>query len=35
MSYWRNPPYTAVKYFYTTVIALLFGTMFWGVGTKR
>ncbi|KAG2642828.1 hypothetical protein PVAP13_2KG217140 [Panicum virgatum] len=34
MSYWRNPPYTAVKYFYTTVIALLFGTMFWGVGRK-
>ncbi|KAL6655738.1 hypothetical protein ACP70R_006564 [Stipagrostis hirtigluma subsp. patula] len=34
-SYWRNPPYTAVKYFYTTVIALLFGTMFWGVGRKR
>jgi hypothetical protein len=35
MSYWRNPPYTGVKYFYTTVIALLFGTMFWGVGRKR
>ncbi|CAL5088799.1 unnamed protein product [Urochloa decumbens] len=35
MSYWRNPPYTAVKYFYTTLIALLFGTMFWGVGRKR
>ncbi|WVZ64594.1 hypothetical protein U9M48_014089 [Paspalum notatum var. saurae] len=35
MSYWRNPPYTAVKYFFTTVIALLFGTMFWGVGRKR
>ncbi|GJN34172.1 hypothetical protein PR202_gb22816 [Eleusine coracana subsp. coracana] len=35
MSYWRNPPYTAVKYFYTTVIALLFGTMFWGIGGKR
>ncbi|EEC84379.1 hypothetical protein OsI_30931 [Oryza sativa Indica Group] len=35
LSYWRNPPYTAVKYFYTIVIALLFGTMFWGVGRKR
>ncbi|KAM3256973.1 hypothetical protein ACQJBY_049391 [Aegilops geniculata] len=35
LSYWRNPPYTAVKYFYTTVIALLFGTMFWGIGKKR
>ncbi|KAF7025963.1 hypothetical protein CFC21_038106 [Triticum aestivum] len=34
-SYWRNPPYTAVKYFYTVVMALLFGTMFWGIGRKR
>ncbi|VAH84980.1 unnamed protein product [Triticum turgidum subsp. durum] len=34
-SYWRNPPYTAVKYFYTVVMALLFGTMFWGIGKKR
>uniref|UniRef100_A0A453GL75 ABC transporter domain-containing protein n=1 Tax=Aegilops tauschii subsp. strangulata TaxID=200361 RepID=A0A453GL75_AEGTS len=34
-SYWRNPPYTAVKYFYTVVMALLFGTMFWGIGSKR
>ncbi|KAK1602663.1 hypothetical protein QYE76_027183 [Lolium multiflorum] len=35
LSYWRNPPYTAVKFFYTTLIALLFGTMFWGIGRKR
>ncbi|VAI31674.1 unnamed protein product [Triticum turgidum subsp. durum] len=35
LSYWRNPPYTAVKYFYTTVIALLFGTMFWGIGKNQ
>ncbi|VAH42775.1 unnamed protein product [Triticum turgidum subsp. durum] len=35
LSYWRNPPYTLVKYFYTIILALLFGTMFWGIGRKR
>ncbi|XP_042426984.1 ABC transporter G family member 36-like isoform X1 [Zingiber officinale] len=35
LSYWRNPPYTAVRIFFTTVIALMFGTIFWGLGTKR
>ncbi|KAL8091917.1 hypothetical protein AgCh_034255 [Apium graveolens] len=34
-SYWRNPPYTAARFFFTTVIALLFGTMFWDLGSKR
>ncbi|KAL6334294.1 hypothetical protein AAG906_014694 [Vitis piasezkii] len=29
LSYWRNPPYTAVRFFFTTFIALMFGTMFW------
>ncbi|KAK9141589.1 hypothetical protein Syun_010989 [Stephania yunnanensis] len=33
-SYWRNPPYTAVRFFFTTVIALMFGTIFWDVGSK-
>ncbi|CAD6336212.1 unnamed protein product [Miscanthus lutarioriparius] len=35
LSYWRNPQYNAVRFFFTTVIALLFGTIFWGIGTKR
>ncbi|KAJ3670859.1 hypothetical protein LUZ60_008285 [Juncus effusus] len=35
LSYWRNPPYTAVRFFFTTVIALLFGTIFWNLGSKR
>ncbi|KAJ8497976.1 hypothetical protein OPV22_008528 [Ensete ventricosum] len=35
LSYWRNPPYTAVRFFFTTIIALLFGTIFWDLGTKR
>ncbi|KAK4252850.1 hypothetical protein QN277_010993 [Acacia crassicarpa] len=33
-SYWRNPPYTAVRFLFTTFIALIFGTMFWNLGTK-
>ncbi|KAL0297338.1 UNVERIFIED_CONTAM: Pleiotropic drug resistance protein 1 [Sesamum radiatum] len=33
-SYWRNPPYTAVRFLFTTVIALIFGTMFWDLGSK-
>ncbi|CAL9134814.1 unnamed protein product [Musa textilis] len=34
LSYWRNPPYTAVRFFFTTVVALLFGTIFWDLGRK-
>ncbi|MBA0749004.1 hypothetical protein Gogos_002972 [Gossypium gossypioides] len=33
-SYWRNPAYTAVRLLFTTVIALMFGTLFWDLGTK-
>ncbi|XWS11862.1 hypothetical protein CRYUN_Cryun37aG0037500 [Craigia yunnanensis] len=33
-SYWRNPPYTAVRLLFTTVIALMFGTLFWDLGSK-
>ncbi|KAK4800075.1 hypothetical protein SAY86_025440 [Trapa natans] len=34
-SYWKNPPYTAVRMLFTTVIALMFGTMFWDLGSRR
>ncbi|KAK6236047.1 hypothetical protein SCA6_011384 [Theobroma cacao] len=34
-SYWRNPPYTAVRFIFTTFIALLLGTIFWDLGSKR
>ncbi|TYI89718.1 hypothetical protein E1A91_D03G074600v1 [Gossypium mustelinum] len=34
-SYWRNPPYTAVRFLFTTFIALMFGTIFWDLGSKR
>ncbi|KAJ4718242.1 Pleiotropic drug resistance ABC transporter [Melia azedarach] len=33
-SYWRNPPYSAVRFLFTTFIALIFGSMFWDMGTK-
>ncbi|KAJ9178959.1 hypothetical protein P3X46_010800 [Hevea brasiliensis] len=34
-SYWRNPPYTGVRFWFTTFIALMFGTIFWDLGSKR
>ncbi|KAK1264631.1 Pleiotropic drug resistance protein TUR2 [Acorus gramineus] len=34
-SYWRNPAYTATRIFFTTVIALMFGSIFWKLGSKR
>ncbi|XP_024964759.1 pleiotropic drug resistance protein 1-like isoform X3 [Cynara cardunculus var. scolymus] len=34
-SYWRNPPYSAVRFLFTTFIALMFGTIFWDMGSKR
>ncbi|KAI6671954.1 hypothetical protein NL676_006839 [Syzygium grande] len=33
-SYWRNPPYTAVRFLFTVFIAVMFGTMFWDLGSK-
>ncbi|XP_019166107.1 PREDICTED: pleiotropic drug resistance protein 1-like [Ipomoea nil] len=33
-SYWRNTSYTAVRFIFTSFIALAFGTMFWDLGTK-
>ncbi|KAL3500414.1 hypothetical protein ACH5RR_039507 [Cinchona calisaya] len=35
LSYWRNPHYTAIRLLFTTVIALMFGTIFWKLGSKR
>ncbi|KAL6568097.1 transcription factor [Orobanche hederae] len=34
-SYWRNPPYTAVRFVFTTLIALIFGSMYWDLGSRR
>ncbi|XP_072965196.1 ABC transporter G family member 31 isoform X1 [Typha angustifolia] len=35
LSYWRNPQYTAVRFFYTVVISLMFGTICWQFGSRR
>ncbi|XP_023771181.1 ABC transporter G family member 29 [Lactuca sativa] len=34
-SYWRTPDYNLVRFFFALVTALLLGTIFWKVGTKR
>ncbi|GAV68078.1 ABC_tran domain-containing protein/ABC2_membrane domain-containing protein/PDR_assoc domain-containing protein [Cephalotus follicularis] len=34
LSYWRNPPYTAMRFLFTGFIALVLGTNFWNLGTK-
>lgn len=34
-SYWRNPHYIVVRFFFTIVVALIFGTIFWKLGMKR
>ncbi|XP_068648074.1 pleiotropic drug resistance protein 1-like [Aristolochia californica] len=33
-SYWRNPSYSAVRLMFTTFIALMFGSIFWDLGSK-
>ncbi|CAK8543693.1 unnamed protein product [Lathyrus sativus] len=33
-SYWRNPIYTAIRFLYSTMVAVLLGTMFWNLGSK-
>ncbi|GMI89171.1 pleiotropic drug resistance 12, ATP-binding cassette G40, PLEIOTROPIC DRUG RESISTANCE 12 [Hibiscus trionum] len=34
-SYYRNPPYNAVRFLFTTFIGVMFGTIFWDIGSKR
>lgn len=33
-SYWRNPQYNSVRFFFTLACGLLFGTAFWRMGKK-
>lgn len=35
LTYWRSPDYNLVRYFFTLAAALMLGTIFWKVGTKR
>ncbi|XP_034695525.1 ABC transporter G family member 42-like [Vitis riparia] len=34
-TYWRSPEYNLVRYFFSFAAALVVGTIFWHVGTKR
>ncbi|XP_078168196.1 ABC transporter G family member 36-like isoform X2 [Carex rostrata] len=34
LSYWRNPSYTAVRFFFTLMVAVLLGSIFWQLGSK-
>ncbi|GFP80592.1 ABC transporter g family member 31 [Phtheirospermum japonicum] len=33
--YWRSPAYNAVRLFFTTISAIIIGTIFWDVGSRR
>ncbi|KAL4610177.1 hypothetical protein ACB092_08G033000 [Castanea dentata] len=33
--YWRSPQYNAIRLFFTTISALLIGTVFWNIGLRR
>ncbi|XP_024625543.1 pleiotropic drug resistance protein 1 isoform X2 [Medicago truncatula] len=33
-SYWRNPEYNAIRFLYSTAVAVLLGSMFWDLGSK-
>ncbi|KAG0526217.1 hypothetical protein BDA96_06G126400 [Sorghum bicolor] len=33
--YWRSPEYNVVRLFFTAIAAIIFGSIFWNVGTKR
>ncbi|KAF8010616.1 hypothetical protein BT93_J1302 [Corymbia citriodora subsp. variegata] len=33
--YWRSPQYNAVRLFFTTLSALILGSVFWDIGSKR
>ncbi|KAL2317497.1 hypothetical protein Fmac_031373 [Flemingia macrophylla] len=33
--YWRSPAYNAMRLYFTTISALIFGTVFWDIGSKR
>ena len=34
-TYWRTPDYNLVRFFFTFTCALMLGSIFWKVGTKR
>jgi hypothetical protein len=35
LTYWRSPDYNIVRFFFTLSTALVFGSLFWQIGTTR
>jgi ABC-type multidrug transport system ATPase subunit len=35
ITYWRSPDYNLVRYIFTFFISMIFGSLFWQLGTKR
>ncbi|KAL4188327.1 hypothetical protein AMTRI_Chr08g159510 [Amborella trichopoda] len=35
LTYWRSPHYNVVRLFFSTICALIFGSVFWNIGSKR
>jgi ABC-type multidrug transport system permease subunit len=35
ITYWRSPGYNLVRYIFTFLISLIFGSLFWQIGTDR
>ena len=35
LTYWRSPYYNAVRFFFTVIVAIMFGSIFWQLGNKR
>ncbi|KAL4188821.1 hypothetical protein AMTRI_Chr08g162380 [Amborella trichopoda] len=35
LTYWRSPHYNVVLLFFSTICALIFGSVFWNIGSKR
>jgi len=35
LTYWRSPYYNAVRFFFTVICALIFGSVFWNLGSRR
>ncbi|XP_022756464.1 ABC transporter G family member 38 isoform X2 [Durio zibethinus] len=34
-SYWRNTPYNSVRLYFSTAMSIIFGVLFWNLGSKR
>eukprot|EP01018_Ginkgo_biloba_P025422 Gb_41757 [translate_table: standard] len=34
-TYWQSPNYNSIRFVFTLVVALIFGTIFWNIGSKR